>query len=339
MCLSPVHLYKFVDNKRVYYDVPCGKCVECKSRRRNDYVVKCYNEFMNCSSAHFITLTYNDEHVPWVIDSSSGEIHLTLDIKDFQSCIKRCRRSYFFRHKENFDCRYMICGEYGSETHRPHYHLLVFNWQSEFLELFLRDWQKYFGFTSCKQVGMTNKDFYKSSLYVSKYVVKKDFDEKLIDYAEVVKNFKGRKMFVSTSHQFGHQFDYDFLFHCNFDDFNSLSDLWNNFIFWHINIFGRQYKIPLSIVDKLTELYYDKIFEKLHLENEVKVCRFDWYVFARLLSRIGFNNFNKERYERYKNSKASEEFVKLCSIFEQENLCRAKILSERFRFAESNATI
>lgn len=60
----------------------------------------------------FITLTYNDENLPW--DGSLNKEH-------FQRFMKRLR--FHFRPKP---IRYFHCGEYGDQLHRPHYHALLF---------------------------------------------------------------------------------------------------------------------------------------------------------------------------------------------------------------------
>lgn len=63
------------------------------------------------SSAFFLTLTYNDEHLP-----EGGE----LSLYDLQTFIKRLR-------KENPGIRYFAVGEYGTDLDRPHYHAVLFN--------------------------------------------------------------------------------------------------------------------------------------------------------------------------------------------------------------------
>lgn len=60
----------------------------------------------------FITLTYNDQHLP-----PDG----TLDHRVFQKFMKRLRKKY--PHK----IRYYMCGEYGENFGRPHYHACLFN--------------------------------------------------------------------------------------------------------------------------------------------------------------------------------------------------------------------
>lgn len=57
----------------------------------------------------FVTLTYDDEHVP--PDGS-------LDKQAFPLFMKRLRKKY--------RARYMMCGEYGDTRQRPHYHACLF---------------------------------------------------------------------------------------------------------------------------------------------------------------------------------------------------------------------
>lgn len=68
------------------------------------------------SSSHFITLTYDNLHVPV---TSNG--FLTLDKTALPSFIKRLRKY------EKEKVKYYACGEYGGRTDRPHYHAIVFN--------------------------------------------------------------------------------------------------------------------------------------------------------------------------------------------------------------------
>jgi len=60
----------------------------------------------------FLTLTYDNEHIP-----KGG----TLVKRDMQLFMKRLRE----RRPETV--RFYGCGEYGEDTRRPHYHLLLFN--------------------------------------------------------------------------------------------------------------------------------------------------------------------------------------------------------------------
>lgn len=66
---------------------------------------------MHLASA-FVTLTYDDEHLPY-----GG----TLVKSHFQKFMKRLRKSI-----EPRKVRYFMCGEYGNQLMRPHYHALLF---------------------------------------------------------------------------------------------------------------------------------------------------------------------------------------------------------------------
>lgn len=59
----------------------------------------------------FVTLTYDNEHLP--ADESVSKY-------EFQTFMKRLRKSYGAR------IRYFACGEYGTESGRPHYHAIIF---------------------------------------------------------------------------------------------------------------------------------------------------------------------------------------------------------------------
>lgn len=58
----------------------------------------------------FITLTYDDSHLP---------NPPTLVYKDFQDFLKRLRKKFG-------KLRFYMCGEYGEQTFRPHFHACIF---------------------------------------------------------------------------------------------------------------------------------------------------------------------------------------------------------------------
>jgi len=105
--------------------VPCGRCIICRRNRAAEWAVRLQHEAEYHQKACFITLTYDDDHLPY---TSTGEP--TLSKRDFQLFLKR------FRKFINGDrIKYFACGEYGSVTQRPHYHALIFGWQPDWSEL------------------------------------------------------------------------------------------------------------------------------------------------------------------------------------------------------------
>lgn len=120
--------------------VGCGKCPVCRMKRSNGWFVRLRKELEQSSSAWFITLTYDDEHLPY-----SEEGIATFDKRDIQLMMKRIRKE--FSKKENNPIRYFICSEYGPSTFRPHYHGIVFglpfnyNQEREFQKWLSEKWE------------------------------------------------------------------------------------------------------------------------------------------------------------------------------------------------------
>lgn len=111
------------------FQVPCGKCYNCKRRRTSSWSVRLVKEGERSLSAHFLTLTYNTENVPI---SKNG--FMSLEKSDLQKFFKRLRK---WHGKEHTSIKYYAVGEYGGQTKRPHYHIVIFNAN---LEHFERSW-------------------------------------------------------------------------------------------------------------------------------------------------------------------------------------------------------
>lgn len=92
--------------------VPCGKCIGCRIKARSEWSLRMLHELESHNDSCFITLTYNDRHLP---------DHGSLRKRDMELFLKRLRKSLGERR-----IRYFGCGEYGDTTDRPHYHLIIF---------------------------------------------------------------------------------------------------------------------------------------------------------------------------------------------------------------------
>lgn len=103
----------YVDGLPDPFSVPCGKCIPCLVNKRSDWGFRLEQEHKVSKSAHFVTLTYDQKHMP--SDGYLVKRHLQL-------YLKRLRK----RDGKN-NIRYYAVGEYGSKSGRPHYHLLLFN--------------------------------------------------------------------------------------------------------------------------------------------------------------------------------------------------------------------
>lgn len=104
-------------NQSYGLSVPCGHCVNCleQKTRQWTYRLMAQNRTTNYNKMAFITLTYDDEHLP-----ENG----SCCVADVQKFIKRIRRYYDY-HGGNNDLVYFGCTEYGGEKGRCHAHLLL----------------------------------------------------------------------------------------------------------------------------------------------------------------------------------------------------------------------
>lgn len=109
MCPTPI----LIKNKYGYIrEVPCGQCKACRLNKCRDWSNRIVDETKFYKDNTFLTLTYDDEHLP-----ERGTLvkrHLQL----FQKRLRKCL--------EPLKIRFFSVGEYGELSNRCHYHLIVF---------------------------------------------------------------------------------------------------------------------------------------------------------------------------------------------------------------------
>jgi len=129
------------------FQLPCGKCIECRLEYARQWAVRCVHEAQMHENNSFITLTYSDESL------SSDKLYYD----EFRKFIGRLRDKIFretvgknfgpghwsslsksqkkqFRKDnkellEETQIAVFVTGEYGEKTKRPHWHALIFNWK------------------------------------------------------------------------------------------------------------------------------------------------------------------------------------------------------------------
>jgi len=138
--------------------VACGKCPPCKISRVNSWVFRLQQEGNRSQSSHFVTLTYDTDHIP-----ITGNGFMTLSKRDIQLFFKRLRKL-----TPNVKLKYYIAGEYGTQRGRPHYHAIVFNCPDT--SLFNEAWQ-----LGGVYIGTVSGD---SIAYTMKYIDKSNFKKK-----------------------------------------------------------------------------------------------------------------------------------------------------------------
>lgn len=128
MCVQPIILknktVKIGEHTKNKYNtsVPCGKCPECVKAKINSWLFRLDMELERSINPLFITLTYDEKNIYY---TDSGRPSLVK--RDVQLFLKRLRKAHLKKYPESMPLKYYLCGEYGSKTHRPHYHAILFN--------------------------------------------------------------------------------------------------------------------------------------------------------------------------------------------------------------------
>lgn len=143
-------------------------------------------ELQSHDSAYFVTLTYDDLHLPinHYCDDETGEIGstATLDKKDFQLFMKRLREHHCRKYGDDAQLRFFAAGEYGSRTHRPHYHAIIYGLKLDDLKFYKRNSypENYDLYSSEWLSKIWNKGFvvvgkvtWDTCAYTARYIVKK----------------------------------------------------------------------------------------------------------------------------------------------------------------------
>lgn len=161
-CYTPINAYRTRDGISFHQNtdenlypikLPCGQCVGCRMEYARQWAVRCVHEASLHENNCFITLTLNDEHL---------NQKLSLDKSDFRFFMKRLRQWQYRQNEKhiknakdikldytttnplkaiNAEIEYAnktkeklygklgfyMCGEYGENFSRPHYHACLFN--------------------------------------------------------------------------------------------------------------------------------------------------------------------------------------------------------------------
>lgn len=116
------------------YDVPCGKCQLCRVETRYSKALRIMLEAESYpGSTYFLTLTYNNENLG----------NLDLEHRDWAQFMKnfrqkfcqvkfceyprKTRRQYRGRSLTFKKVKQVMCGEYGDDFGRKHFHGIIFN--------------------------------------------------------------------------------------------------------------------------------------------------------------------------------------------------------------------
>lgn len=101
---------------------PCGQCQPCRFNRRKTWAHRIMLESLCHADKVFIGLSYSEFHLP-ALDADVGRLPPTLKPKHLQDWLKRLRKKV-----EPLKLRFYAVGEYGDQSWRPHYHVILFGY-------------------------------------------------------------------------------------------------------------------------------------------------------------------------------------------------------------------
>lgn len=165
MCTNPVYIrnvnslnglskyridlkFAHLSDTCAYSCVPCGRCNDCLVVRQSSWLQR-IEEMYKTHYLIFGTCTYSSSMVPEYV-TSLGEVIRYPDYSDFRNMVKRIRKD------EDFPSfKYLCVSEYGSNTHRPHFHYFIFversntdspyfinNLVQRWTDIFVRQWKR-----------------------------------------------------------------------------------------------------------------------------------------------------------------------------------------------------
>lgn len=168
-----------LENFYEWADIPCGTCEMCRENHANEWATKSWMEMQYHEQSCFLTLTYDNEHLPHINNNKNKKATLEEYKEVWPKFIRAIRDHY--RDKGIDNIKFLMCGEYGPRTKRPHYHAIIFGlwpddakpdkhlskskhpmWTSEYLT---KTWGK-----GIVKVGLATVE---SAAYVAQYTAKK----------------------------------------------------------------------------------------------------------------------------------------------------------------------
>lgn len=260
--------------------IPCGQCYACRLAKSREWAARCVLEAKSHDSNCFITLTYDDNHVP---------ADMSLQKKDFTNFIKRLRKN------TGEKIRYYACGEYGELHQRPHFHACLFGYKPKDLVLWSvrqgvslyrsAEVEKAWQFQGYCTVGDVS---YESAAYVARYVLKK------VTGADADAHYNGRQPeYTVMSRRPGIAADF-------FDKYNG-------------NIYGKDFIVirdgiklkPPRYFDRLFDIYYgegalDEFVKPERLAKGVRSfnCHLDEYSLSRIIARARVRELKGRKLKR-----------------------------------------
>lgn len=122
MCLLPLPNYNItsIAYRKGVTEFDCGACPECLKKRSNVWALRAVYESKLHVNSCMVTLTYDSFKNGKNGVENPVDPNLHVNKRDVQLFFKRLRKRF------GNGIKYIACAEYGSRTHRAHYHCILF---------------------------------------------------------------------------------------------------------------------------------------------------------------------------------------------------------------------
>lgn len=165
-CYNPILIHTQNKLTGQEYDllVPCRKCLACKEEIAKEYTVRYLHEVKNkYKRLDFLTLTYKNEDI---LEKYQVEPeHITKWIKRVREYLRRYDKK---NNTKLNDFKYFLTAEYGDQTQRPHYHIILSCNHKMVRDKFIADWEAHFGNVDVKEGDI--RSIYYTIGYVNKKI-------------------------------------------------------------------------------------------------------------------------------------------------------------------------
>lgn len=176
----------------------CGKCKHCLQMKQSRNAKLVDIEFKRNRYNYLLTITFNDEHIDildikanyWNYSKVAKSQISNLSKIKIANIIKNIKNKLNRYYQEKIKLNYILCGEYGSNTKRAHYHIFIMinkpipylvkenvagnHYKSKLIQ------SKQFGLYDIEPI--TNNQAGMVSKYITKYITKQEYQKETIKY-------------------------------------------------------------------------------------------------------------------------------------------------------------
>jgi hypothetical protein len=177
------------DQRVLFVPVGCGRCIECRKQKANNWKIRLNEEIRNNANGHFVTLTFNEEKLSEIKKKLNQENNHSYEIdNEIASYAVRHFLELWRKHNKKSVKHWLITELGSTNTERIHLHGIIFTDKPDEIKKIWKYGFVYLG----KWVNEQTIN------YISKYVTKidkthKEYTSKIFTSKGIGANYLTRK--------------------------------------------------------------------------------------------------------------------------------------------------